>query len=651
MLYDGGALKTPRRARKKFQERSSVKKISASHTGLSIRRAPRALFAVAPLLLLFAPAHAASSKITKESIEYRGRTRTYYLYLPAKLDTSRPAPLVFTLHGSGGDGRSLVEKWRGLADEEGFIVVGPDALDPARWSIPEDGPDLLRDIANAVGAKRPVDVRRVYLFGHSAGANSAIPLGLFESEFFAAVAAHAGGMRPERYSLTSLARRKIPIVFVVGTNDTLALAVARATRDELQRQGFAPEMQEVAGHDHNYYARASKINRQVWDFFKQRKLTDEPRYIQYVWEVAPTTVEASGNVVREEPGIAIATPAREAPKAPPRLLDEQDAGTAETKASQTKKASPSARPTPDESADVDEVVRVNTSLVAVPVTVTDRDGRYVTDLRREEFHVFEDGVEQQIAFFEPVEKSITVALMLDVSDSTRFRIKDIQEAAIAFLGQLRPDDRIMIVAFDRRVQLLAEATNDRATLVEAIRRIQPGQGTSLFNALDMVIRQRLNSIRGRKAIVIFSDGEDTTSAGATYESNIENVEEFGGAVYTVRFDTWDSVERNAAASVSPAIAKEPSRLTRRSANELGATYLYEMAYRTGARALSADTGESLKEAFQKIADELRRQYALSYYPARPAAPGQRRKIKVRVDRNKVAVRARKSYVLQAGTDK
>jgi Ca-activated chloride channel family protein len=536
--------------------------------------------------------------------------------------------------------------------------VGPDALDPARWSIPEDGPDLLRDIADAVRAKYPVDQRRVYLFGHSAGANSAVPLGLFESEYFAAVAAHAGGMRPERYRLTSFARRKIPFVFIVGTNDPLALSVARATRDELQRQGFAPEMQEVAGHDHNYYARASKINRQVWDFFKRHELGEEPRYAQYGWDgVQATTAEASANVVREEPNVAAATPAtREAPKTPPRLLGEDDAGAAENrpaagkvmegKTAETKKASPSGRPANPKPVDdgEEEVVRVSTSLITVPVTVTDRDGKYVTDLRREEFHVFEDGVEQQIAFFEPVERSITVALMLDVSDSTRFRIKDIQAAAIAFLEQLRPEDRVMVVAFDKRVQLLAEATNDRATLIEAIRRLQPGAGTSLFNALDVVVKQRLNSIRGRKAIVLFSDGQDTTSMGATYESNIDTVEEFGGAVYTIRFDTWDSVERNAAASGASAIPKEASRLSRRSALELGATYLYEMAYRTGARALSADTGESLKESFQKIADELRRQYAVSYYPARPPGPGQRRKIKVRVDREHVAVRSRKSYV-------
>ena len=269
--------------------------ISAGHaaTGPTLSK-PRVRLALALLLLpplLCATAHARGAKVSKESIEYRGRARAYHLYVPPKLDTSRPAPLVFVLHGSGGEGRALVEKWRGLADEEGLIVVGPDSLDRVRWSIPEDGPDLLRDIAGAVGSKHPVDFRRVYLFGHSAGANSALPLGLFESEFFAAVAAHAGGMRPERYGLADYARRKIPFAFVVGTDDALALSVARATHEELARRGFAPLMHEVPGHDHNYSARASKINRHVWDFFKRHALAGEPRYVQYNWGPAAATAE------------------------------------------------------------------------------------------------------------------------------------------------------------------------------------------------------------------------------------------------------------------------------------------------------------------------------------------------------------------------
>jgi VWFA-related protein len=622
-------------------------------------RAPESLFAFALLLsaLLCAPALARGAKVSKESIEYGGRARAYYLYVPSKLDTSRRAPLVFVLHGSGGEGRALVEKWRGLADEKGLIVVGPDSLDRMRWSIPEDGPDLLRDIAGAVGAKHPVDVKRVYLFGHSAGANSALPLGLFESEYFAAVAAHAGGMRPERYGLADYARRKIPLAFIVGTDDALALSVARATHEEMARRGFAPLMHEIPGHDHNYQARASKINRQVWDFFERHALPEEPRYVRYNWGPAAASQAAtSGAVVNETPA-AVAL-AAESPKTPPRLRGEDDERDDERAASagsksKAKSVGESKASRAEAGEDEDEVVRVSTSLVAVPVTVADDDGRYVTDLRREEFKVFEDGVEQQVAFFEPVEKAFTVALVIDVSDSTSLRLKDIQAAALAFLEQLRPEDRVLLVTFDRRVQVLAEATGDRARLAEAVANIRPGVGTSLFNALDMVIKQRLAAVRGRKAVVLFSDGVDTTSAGATYASNMANVEEFGGAVYTVRFESADAAGRNRALvrqAGAGGTGASPTLMSRRVPYEMGSTYLYEVADRTGARALSAPNAESLSKAFVKIAEELRRQYTVSYYPARATAPGRRRKIKVRVTREKVSVRSRKTYVSAAGAD-
>ncbi|MBV9957350.1 MAG: VWA domain-containing protein, partial [Acidobacteria bacterium] len=115
---------------------------------------------------------------------------------------------------------------------------------------------------------------------------------------------------------------------------------------------------------------------------------------------------------------------------------------------------------PEEVGDGD-VVRVETALVSIPVSVSDRDGRYIPDLQKEDFRIFEDGVEQRVAYFASAEKPFTVALVLDVSDSTRFRLDEIQDAAIAFIDQLRPEDRVLVVSFDDKVHVLAEATNDR----------------------------------------------------------------------------------------------------------------------------------------------------------------------------------------------
>src|SRR5262245_28593289 len=154
-----------------------------------------------------------------------------------------------------------------------------------------------------------------------------------------------------------------------------------------------------------------------------------------------------------------------------------------------------------------DVVRIDTILVTVPVSVLDRQGRFVPDLRREDFRVFENGIEQRIAYFEPTEKPFTVALLLDTSGSTRFQLWQIKEAAIAFAKQLRPQDRVLVVTFNEQVLLLTEATNDLNVVSAVIEQnANSGDSTRLYDAVSLVINERLNKIRGRKAIVLFTDG-------------------------------------------------------------------------------------------------------------------------------------------------
>src|SRR5260370_15465135 len=148
----------------------------------------------AAFLALVALSAAATAKISREAFASGGRSRSYYVAASKRLDPGKPAPLVILLHGSGRDGSSLVEKWEVLADEEGFIVVGPDALNPAYWKAPEDGPAFLRDLVEHLRSRYAIDPRRVYLFGHSAGAGFALQMGLLESRYFAAVAKHAGAV-------------------------------------------------------------------------------------------------------------------------------------------------------------------------------------------------------------------------------------------------------------------------------------------------------------------------------------------------------------------------------------------------------------------------------------------------------------------------
>ena len=222
--------------------------------------------------------------VQKEITNLGGKARAYYLFVPDKLTKDRPAPLLLLLHGSGRNGFSLVDKWKDLAKKEGIILVGPDAIKSAGWSTLVDGPDFLHDLITELQSKYPIDARRMYLFGHSAGASFALYMGLFESEYFAAVAIHAGGLQPDDNVIVERAARKIPIYIAVGTVDRLVpLEGVRATREMLVKNGFAVQLIEMAGHNHWYYDLASKINTAAWTFLKDQKLADEPRYVKHTF--------------------------------------------------------------------------------------------------------------------------------------------------------------------------------------------------------------------------------------------------------------------------------------------------------------------------------------------------------------------------------
>jgi VWFA-related protein len=293
----------------------------------------------------------------------------------------------------------------------------------------------------------------------------------------------------------------------------------------------------------------------------------------------------------------------------------------------------------------------------------DRDGRYVPNLDKEDFRLWEDEIEQQVAYFQSVDKPFSVVLMIDTSGSTRFRLEEIQEAAIAFVNQLRPDDSVMVVSFDDSVRLLSEFTHDRYRLRQAIRRTHPGEGTRLYDAVDLVINQRLNQVSGRKAIVLFTDGVDTTSRRSSYEENIRDAEELDALVYPIQYDTYADVAGGGGSW--PGAGRFPSTPgdilaqilggmgRRRGGRGSGSSradyeranqYLGDLAVKTGARLYRADSMQNLEYAFLNIAEELRRQYSLGYYPKRSAQAGERRQIRVRVNQPNLAVRTRDSYV-------
>ena len=354
---------------------------------------------------------------------------------------------------------------------------------------------------------------------------------------------------------------------------------------------------------------------------------------------------------------------------PPSLTGKTPIGTPVNASSNAVPAVPA--PGPEEVGEGD-VLRVDTSLVSVPVSVLDRQGRFVPNLRREDFSVFENGIEQKIAYFEPAEKPFTVALVLDTSPSTHFHLWEIKDAAIAFASQLRPQDRVLVVTFDEQVLLLTEATNDLNVVNTVIQQnAVTGNATRLYDAVDLVIRERLNKIKGRKAIVLFTDGVDTASNPSTYQSTQREVEELDALIYPIQYDTTDYMRAMQGAGNVTIVTSSNNGIFGRSSSQTvyssqsnggaplpGTTkadydradkYLHELAEKTSGRLYRANDTAQLAQAFTRIAEELRRQYSLGYYPQNnpqttAVTNGDRREIKVRVHQPNLAVRARDSYV-------
>ena len=374
--------------------------------------------------------------------------------------------------------------------------------------------------------------------------------------------------------------------------------------------------------------------------------------------VNPLTAQTRERRVGQNP--TPSTPNASTPSRPPAL------GGTGTTAGKPSAQSPTVNSGPEE-VEAGDVIRVDTTLVTLPVSVTDRNGRYIPNLTKEDFRLWEDGVEQQVAFFASVDKPFSVVLMIDTSGSTRFRIEDIQDAAIAFVNQLRPGDQVMVVSFDDDVRVLTEFTGDRGRLRDAIRRTRTGDGTKLYDAVDLVINQRLNGLTGRKAVVLFTDGVDTTSRRASYADNVRDAEEADALIYPVQYDTYSDV--NSGGSTWPGTRRAPTSPAEiliqilggmgggrggrsggggigssRTDYEQASRYLRDLAERTGARQFQADSTSNLAYAFSSVAEELRRQYSLGFYPKRPPQQGQRRQVRVRVNQPNLAVRARDSYV-------
>lgn len=306
-----------------------------------------------------------------------------------------------------------------------------------------------------------------------------------------------------------------------------------------------------------------------------------------------------------------------------------------------------------------DVIKFDTSLVMVPVTVMDRNGRYVPLLRRESFRIQDNGIDQKIAYFATTDAPFSVVLLIDTSGSTEFRLRDIQDAAIKFVDKLKPTDSVMVMSFDDRIEVECKATTDRNVITKAIRHTRTGGGTRLYDAVDDILRKHLKTIPGRKAVVLFTDGVDTTSRRATYESTIRLSEESDAPIYSVSYDTLGTMSngiplpggRGTILGLPLPVPGGTTRGGSRGEYKRGATYLHALADKTAGRFYNGDSLFGIAQAFTWIAEELGRQYSLGYYPTTIGKDGERRQIKVRVTEADLVVKARDSYIYSEKTKK
>jgi VWFA-related protein len=313
------------------------------------------------------------------------------------------------------------------------------------------------------------------------------------------------------------------------------------------------------------------------------------------------------------------------------------------------------------------------TFVSVPVSVSDRDGRYISGLEKEDFRILLDNKEQKITFFATEDEPVSIALLIDTSASTRGVLPQIREAASDFIKLMNKNDNCLIATFDSEVKVIAPFTSDRETLEKSLDKIQTGEreGTVVFNAVDKVARENFVRMPGRKVIVLLSDGKDFGSTIAKREL-LSQLEESDVIIYSIFYQTGRvAVDETGAVKQNPEekepeekkpeekkkkkkkysikieIPRDPNtveeiQLIDKVTSAEAVNVLQEMSDTTAGRFYMSDAPK-LSQIFRKIASEVRQQYRLGFYSAGGSEEAISSGIIVKVNRTDAVVRARGKY--------
>jgi Ca-activated chloride channel homolog len=301
-----------------------------------------------------------------------------------------------------------------------------------------------------------------------------------------------------------------------------------------------------------------------------------------------------------------------------------------------------------------QTIRVAVEMVSLPVVVTTREGRRITDLRQEDFQVFENGVLQEIAGFAATDEPVNIALALDTSGSTERELARIQNAAITFVNQLHADDEVAVMSFSNDVRLQQDFSIDRDKNEYGIKKTRSGGCTAEYEAVWLALEEVLKPIKERKALVLFTDGVDTCSRKASENETLNLAKETQATIYCVYYDTEADVGSRTSrypggrypqpfppiiVTPLPPIGGGPG--TSSGEYMAGRDYLNKLAEYSGG--LVFDGMKDLSYAFEQVAKELASQYSIGYYSNATKHDGKFRKVEVRVHKPGLVARTKKGY--------
>ena len=274
--------------------------------------------------------------------------------------------------------------------------------------------------------------------------------------------------------------------------------------------------------------------------------------------------------------------------------------------------------------------RVGVDIVSLNVTVTDTTQKYVTDLEQDDFQVFEDGVKQDVTLFNRTNLPIALALLVDTSASMEMRLPIAQEAAIGFARRLRPQDLAEMIDFDSRVVILQAFTNNASQLEAAIRKTSAGGSTSMYNAIYIALKDLKKAVATnsdeirRQAIVVLSDGEDTSSL-LPFEEVLDLAKRSETAIYAIGLRSPES-----SSSASKGF-KEAEFVLR------------QLSQETGGRSFFPNLATDLNGIYGQIADDLSSQYTVGYTSKNPKRDGAWRRVVVRTSHTGAIARTKLGY--------